>query len=205
MKRLMLIGLIAAIAGAAWGQQATPDPYADAAALLKSAAAINLASVTGDDVKMLLSQLSVAVQRTTYVQRIRRASMMVPGLGELKTGDTVGGVLLMSAHVAVAAGTLLGAYFLLPGNVRFGAGGLDYLGTPIQNIETTWESNSLRDYLPSIGALAGGMVLQHVLRFVSAAHAAREARANLAAGKVTFEPRLDFGSGGMMMGMGMRW
>jgi hypothetical protein len=203
MKRFILTVVIAVVAVGAWGQQALPNPYDEAAAFIRSAAAMNWASLTGDDVRTLLSQLSVAVQKVTYVERLRVASWHLPGLGEFRAGDNLGGALFLTTHVVISAGTILTAYFLLPSNVRFSS--LDYLTAPISTIKSTWEGNSIESYLPTAAVLAGGMVLDGVLRWLSATHAAHEGQENLAAGRVTFQPRLELGPRGMMMGMHWRW
>jgi len=133
---------------------------------------------------------------------------MFPGAGQFMTGDPVGGSLFAAADVAVFAGSLLTAYALLPANVQIGGtGGLDYLNAPLSTIETTWKSHSVLDYLPSVGVLAGGMIVKHLIGLWSSSSAAGLARKNIQAGKVTFEPQiLPFMNGGMPgMGMMMRF
>ena len=116
------------------------------------------------------------------------------------TGDTLGGWLFVAWDVTVLAGTLVSAYFVLPANVQFGS--LDYLNAPLSSIQTAWGSNSLLSYLPLAGVLAGGMILDIVLRHVSADNAARTARKNIAEGKVTFQPSFELDEG--RLGFGMR-
>jgi hypothetical protein len=120
----------------------------------------------------------------------------MPGVGQFMAGDPVSGSLFVAGDLALFAGTVLGAYFLLPSNVQFGTGngtagaGLDYLNTPLVGIKNAWEANSLLAYLPSIGVVAGGMILKHLLGWWSSKSAAGLARQNIADGKVTFEPEL---------------
>jgi hypothetical protein len=64
------------------------------------------------------------------------------------------------------------------------------------------------DFLPSIGVLAGGGLIQAVLRGVSSRHAAALAERNIAEGNITFEPKvymLPVGPGAMGFGMGMKY
>jgi hypothetical protein len=176
-----------------------------------------IGSMSVADVQKILGEISVARQKDAYVQRARAASFMVPGVGQFMGGDPVGGSLFLAGDVALFAGTVLGAYFLLPANVQFGtgagtgAGGLDYLGTPLIGIKNAWEANSLMSYLPSVGVMVGGMVLKHLFGWWSSKSAAALARQNIADGKVTFEPDLlpYWGHGGPGFGPGwgmmMRW
>lgn len=111
----------------------------------------------------------------------------------------------MASDLAVSAGTILGAYFLLPSNVRFDTvGGINYLDTPLSAIKATWQSNTVRDYLPSVGVMAGGMLVKCALRWISSGHAAREARERLARGEVVFEALPLMGHHGLMMGWRLR-
>ena len=75
---------------------------------------------------------------------------------------------------------------------------------PCGNWSCLWESNSITNYLPSIGVLAGGMILKAILGHFSSVDAESRARANIAEGKVTFTPNLDVMGPGFGMGMGMR-
>ena len=155
------------------------------------------------DLEKLAAHLSIAIQKSRYVERARSASFALPGLGQFMTGDTLGGWLFVAWDVTIFAGTLLSAYFVLPANVQFGS--LDYFSAPISTIRSAWESNNLVSYLPLAGVLVGGMILETVLRYVSAENAAQSARKNINAGKVTFEPTLDFLDGGPGFGMRMRY
>ena len=72
-----------------------------------------------------------------------------------------------------------------------------YFNTPLSTIKTTWQSNTLFSYLPSLGVLVGGAVLKGVLGFFSSRDAAARARRNISDGEVTFEPSFDFLDDGM--------
>jgi hypothetical protein len=156
-------------------------------------------TMTMDDVEKIAAHLSIAFQKSRYVDRARAASYALPGLGQFMTGDTLGGWLYVAWDVTILAGTLISAYFVLPSNVQFGS--LDYLNSPLSTIRAAWESNSVLSYLPLAAVIAGGVILEMVLRSASSENAAQTARKNIAAGKVTFEPTLDLTGGGPGVGM----
>lgn len=156
-------------------------------------------TMTMDDVEKIAAHLSIAYQKSRYVERARAASYALPGLGQFMTGDSLGGWLYVAWDVTILAGTLISAYFVLPANVQFGS--LDYLNSPLSTIRGAWESNSVLSYLPLAAVIAGGVILEVVLRSASSENAAQTARKNIAAGKVTFEPTLDFAGGGPGIGM----
>jgi hypothetical protein len=217
MKTILaiLLGLAVAAAGAVaapW-QPRQSELEKEIAQILAQNSSEQLGTMTVADLEKLAGEVSVAVQKAHYVQRVRMASFMMPGVGQYMAGDPVGGTLFLAGDIAVFAGTVLGAYFLLPVNVQIGAGagtgasGLDYLNTPVSGIKNAWDANSLLAYLPSVGVMAGGMLVKHLLGMWSSKSAAALARQNIADGKVTFEPTLfplfGMGQGGMHGGMGM--
>ncbi|HUI69832.1 MAG TPA: hypothetical protein VL354_04880 [Spirochaetia bacterium] len=156
-------------------------------------------ALTMDDIEKIAFHLSIAVQKERYVQRMRNASFALPGLGQFMTGDNLGGWLFVAWDVTILAGTFVGAYLVLPPNVQFGS--LDYLNSSLSTIRSAWLSNSLVSYFPLVGVIAGGIILETVLRYVSADSAEKTARKNIDEGKVTFQPTLDFGDGGLGLGM----
>jgi len=204
MKRTIIVMVIsAALAAAVSAQERAPDRFGfeqELSAALQDMSGTPLGTLTVGDLQKLAGRVSIVVQKIQYVQKVRRASFLLPGAGQFMTGDALGGSLFLAGDLALITGTLIGAYFLLPANVQFRD--LDYFHVPLGSIRTAWESNSLTDYLPSIGLLAGGMVLKAVLGHFSAVNAEQEARTSIAEGKVTFTPNLDvFGRG---FGMGVR-
>jgi hypothetical protein len=205
MKKILaaLLALCAAAAvAAADDQQQIPLTQDAASAILQEISASQLGTLTVADVMRVAGRLSVAVQAQAYIRRVSMASILFPGAGQLMTGDTLGGVLFLTGDLAVMVGAVAGAYFLLPADLQFGS--LDYYMVPLGGIRTAWESHSVKDYLPSFGVMAGGMLLKGILGHVSARLAAQEARKNIASGRVTFTPSFDFGSRGLMMGFRMR-
>jgi TM2 domain-containing membrane protein YozV len=165
-----------------------------------------IGDLTIGEAEELLGEISIAYQKAAFVAKSRAMSMMLPGLGQFMNDDVGMGVLFLSADLLVGAGTLLGAYFLLPDELRFDQ--LNYFNDSYATIKGQWEAQSFADFLPSIGVLAGGGLIQLVLRGVSSKHAARLAERNIAEGKITFEPKvytLPVGPGAMGFGMGMKY
>ena len=165
-----------------------------------------LGELTVGEAQDLLGEISIAYQKAAYVSKSRRASMMLPGLGQFMNDDPGMGALFLSLDLATGVGMLLGAYFLLPAELQFDQ--LNYFTEPYIAIETAWEGQSFVDLLPSLGVLAGGGVVLAILRGLSGDHATRLAEQRIAAGEITFEPKLSIlpaGYGAMGFGMGMHY
>jgi hypothetical protein len=217
MRRILVASIFLSLAagvfalpggpGSIWGGdpgEAALD--AEIAAILAQDAGTQIATMTIGEMEKLAGQISVAIQKQGYVRQAGIASMMMPGLGQFRTGDLLNGSLFLAGDIVLFAGTLVGAYFLLPSNVQLAS--MDYLNTPLSSIRATWESNTLREYGPSIAVAVGGMAAEMLLRWVSARNAREDARQAVESGKVTFQPELVplFGPMGPegRMGMGFR-
>ena len=124
---------------------------------------------------------------------------MHPGMGQYMNHDTLGGTLFLIGDLAVFAGTLVGAYFLLPADLQFDR--LNYLTTPFSTIKDRWLARNLEEALPVLGVLAGGALVKFGLGALSSSHAGSLAKKNVSEGKISFEPQL-FWDG--HPGMGMR-
>jgi hypothetical protein len=214
MKRLLALLVVVIISGTAFAAPVggPPDPFRIDEAFLRAEIDQALAgdldrqlgALTLGELEELLGRLSVARQKAAFIARSRAMSMMMPGLGELANKDKVSGALFMTADLALMAGTVIGAYFLLPTDLRFDR--LDYFYGSFKDIRDQWESHSFMDYLPAIGVLVGGGLLKAILGGISASHAEKLARRNIAEGKITFEPRLVLPPHGPMgLGWGMSW
>ena len=177
---------------------------------LEAALAEKEGSVLGDmtvgEAQDLLGEISIAYQKAAYVAKSRAASLMLPGMGQFMNDDPGTGALFLSLDVLTGVGTLLGAYFLLPDELQFDQ--LRYFKDSFQDIENAWKAQSFVDLLPTIGVLAGGGLVQVILRGVSSNHAAKLAEERITAGEITFEPKLSVlpvGPGAMGFGMGMKY
>jgi hypothetical protein len=165
-----------------------------------------LGDLTVGEAQEFLGEISIAYQKAAYVSKSRSMSLLMPGLGQFKNEDPGMGALFLSLGVVTGVGGLLGAYFLLPDEVQFDQ--LNYFKDSFGDIETAWKAQSFVDLLPTLGVLAGTGIVQGILRGVSGNHAAKLAERRIAAGEVTFEPKLSilpFGPGAMGFGMGMKY
>jgi hypothetical protein len=136
-------------------------------------------------------RLSVAAQKDAYVMTTGLKSFLLPGLGQLELGNTGEGIGFMAADLVVIAGSLVGAYYLLPSDLRFDR--IDYFSSNFSTINNAWGGHSFTDYLPAFGAFMGGMVLDQTIRHWSAARARREAARAIDDGRVTFTPHVGIG------------
>jgi hypothetical protein len=183
--------------------QVPADPQQELTSALQELSASQIGALTVADVAKVVTRMSLARQRIAYVQRASMSSLFFPGAGQFMTGNTLAGALFLTGDLAIITGTLLGVYYLLPSQLQFGS--INYLTDSVGSIKTAWEARSIGDYLPAAGAMAGGMLVRAIFAHVSARMAAREARENIADGKVTFSPTMDMmGPGRFMMGMRMR-
>jgi hypothetical protein len=202
MRKLIAIVLMAGSAFSAFADDSrhTPGGYmkgggyaqAEIKAIFTENSDTRIGEFEVGEIGELLNRLSVAAQNDAYVAQSQMLSFMVPGLGELKNGDVGAGVLFLLADTAVTAGTLLGAYFLLPQDLLFDQ--LDYFNASYTDIKNRWESHSFMDYLPTMGVMTGGWLLSGGLRFLSAKRAGEAAKRSIDAGKVTFEPKVALSS-----------
>lgn len=182
---------------------------AEITGILDQNAATQIGTMTVGDMEKLAGQISIAIQKEEYVRRTAAASFLLPGLGQFRTGDTTNGSLFLAGEIVLFAGTVIGSYALLPSNVQFAS--MDYLNTPLSSIRSTWESNTLSDYGPSIAMAIGGLTAQMLLRWVSSRNAQEDARQAVESGRVTFQPEFVplFGAvgpeGRWGVGMGLRF
>ena len=216
MKKLIILLLIAgaattALSGPALHRRAAVGFEHDVLgqeidAILTENADRPIGELTVGELEELLNRISIAQQQAAYVQKSKAASFMLPGLGQFANDDPLAGTMFLAADLLATAGTLVGAYFLLPAELRFDQ--VDYFNQPFGTTEALWKSRSLADLLPSFGVAAAGGIVQGVLRMVAANHAAGLARSSIAEGKVAFEPHLALvpaGRGHMGFGISMRY
>ncbi len=199
MRKIVLLGAALLCAVSAFPKPRTFNPVAEAlAALAADRGASELGSMTVADFEKAVARLSVAMQQEAWIHGSATASLALPGLGQFLNRDPLGGSLYLAGSTAVAAGTLVGAYFLLPANVQG-----NWFTTPIGTIEAAFKSNSIVAYLPSIGVMAAGAVVDAVLRCISASGAARLAERRVLDGTASFEPVLI--TSGKGVGFGVRF
>ncbi len=132
------------------------------------------------------TRMNLALSKDQYLQRVSKMSMILPGAGQFENGDTSKGVGFLSFHIAVVTGTLAGFYFLLPADLRFDR--LDYFNTSFKDINDAWEAHSLNDYLPSIGLMLAGSLIDLGVRFWASGDAYSGARAAVDSGRAELKP-----------------
>jgi hypothetical protein len=197
MNKIVLVAVALLVAAGAFAGPRTFNPVAEAvSALAKERGDSELGSATIDDVETAVARLSIALQQEAWIHGSAMASMAMPGIGQFVNHDALGGTLYLAADVAVKAGALVGAYFLLPANLQ-----VNWFTTTVADLETAYRANRPIDYLPSLGILAAGAVVDMVLGHVSARGAARLAEKNVLDGTISFEPVLITSGRGMGFGM----
>jgi hypothetical protein len=143
--------------------------------------------ITIGDLRQLGATLSVVAQEEDYVRRASQASYLMPGSGHFGVGETGRGVAFLAGSVVIAAGTVVGAYFLLPEEVQFGE--LDYINDSFREIGTTWRGESIASLLPSFGVLLGGGLIHAILGELASNDAENIARRQIETGEKTFDPK----------------
>jgi len=165
------------------------------------------ASLTFSEIEDIAMRMSVPMQEREYVHKAALMSFFMPGSAQFKLGNPGAGALFLTAEIAVAAGTSIGLYYLLPPELRFDQ--LDYFNSTSAEIETAWQtaadSATLAEMLPFWGVATGGLLLQHVVAHLSSHHARNLAMENIETGRITFEPHAGFfmGHGGPGIAFGM--
>lgn len=159
------------------------------AVILAESGDARVGELTVNELFDLAGRLSVRQQEGEYIQRQKRKSFFLPGLGQFTTGDPLPGTLFLGGHLAIKAGTWTGAYLLLPDEVRIGGDGLDYINDSRADISEAWSSLSLRDLAPSFGVLLGGAIVNTAYRFWASNDAGRRATRNIDEGVVQFDPQ----------------
>ena len=222
MKKLLLLFLMMAVVapvfadGLVESKEYGNDDYRvykkEAAAILEAVDNTPIGEFTLNEMKEIALDLSIPFQKMQFVKKSKAASAVLPGVGQYMNNDPLRGTLFLISDIAVIAGTLIGAYYLLPDELRFES--LDYYNDSHATIHERWDNQSFEDLLPTMGVMAAGFVGSGVIRLLSAEHAGKLAQKNIAEGKIQFEPKLmlpafdssgehGFNRGGFGLGMGI--
>ena len=199
MKRIASLVVLSLLAAALLGAEPAPGPSmkAEISAALEEYSPTELGSLTVGDLQAIADRLAVAHMKAAFVPRSAMMSMMMPGMGQFANGDAAGGALFMAGNIAVTAATIAAAWLLLPADVQ----PQSLFVAPLSSFETRLEAHTPLEYLPAAAVVAGGMLLDGILRAASAHHAARLARKNIEEGRVTFEPGAGPMGRGFMLGV----
>jgi len=145
------------------------------------------------------TRLETALRKDAYVRNVAARSLRLPGAGQFKNGDALGGAGFLAMHLGTIAGTAIGGYLLLPADLRFDK--LDYFSISKEGLRTAFRSHSFEDYLPAMGVMGAGMLLDSAIRLWSAGSAWKGAKAAVDSGTANLEVRVGPG----FAGMGMRF
>jgi hypothetical protein len=222
MKKSLLLFLIMAVVASVFADGLVEikgygnDDYQvykeEAAVILEAVENTPIGEFTLNEMKEVALDLSIPFQKMQFVKKSKIASAILPGLGQYMNNDPLAGTLFLISDIAIITGTLIGAYYLLPDELRFDS--LDYFRDSRATIKERWENQSSDDLMPTMGVVAAGFVVTGVIRLLSATNAGKLAQKNIAEGKIQFEPKLilpAFDSsgehgcnrGGFGLGMGM--
>lgn len=169
---------------------------AEILAVIPAAADKTPAELTVSEHLALAGAASIALQESAYVHRAALASLMMPGAGQVLTGNYGLAAVHAGGQLLIAGAALAGVWYLTPSNL------LD-LSLSMADRKTAVRAylnkDRIGEILPTMAVVAGSMTLTAINRLVAAHQAAGAARDNLASGKVSFEPAVG------MMGLRMRW
>ena len=214
MKKFLLIAALVAVGSASafaqpawmensgmaqWSDFSLSGPYAkEALSTIKSELGDrDFGNLSIAQLSPYWTRLNLALSKDQYLEQTSKMSMIMPGAGQFKNGDTSKGIGFLSLHLATVAGTLTSFYFLLPADIRFDK--LDYLDTSLKGIHDAWQAHSINDYLPSMGALLVGGILDIGIRLWASHDAYSGAKAVIESGKAELKPVLGPG----YLGFGM--
>jgi TM2 domain-containing membrane protein YozV len=205
MKTFLLGVTLILAAAVAWAYPPSDAVYlpAEIQAIEGELGTQTLGNLKVSDSIAVMKRLDVAREKDQYLSDMAMASFWWPGAGQFATGNLTDGVLHTGVHLGLTVGTVVLANAVLPSDVRLG--NLDYFGTNFTTIHNTWSNHTLSDYLPTIGVVLGGTLVDLALRAWSAKDARQLAREQIDEGRITFEPRFDFDRHGFGMGIGMRY
>lgn len=183
----------------AGGLFGAPYAKAEAAAIKSELGSKPLGELSLDQLTPYWNRMEVAVEKDRYLASTTFMSLGMPGAGQFRNGDALAGAGFLGLHLGVIAGTLTGFYFLLPADLRFDR--MDYLHNSMASIGDTWRSHSIADFLPSMGIMVAGALVDAGVRVWSARSAYEGAKSAIDTGKVHFEPIAT----PAFLGMGLRF
>ena len=156
--------------------------------ILEKAGDTPLSDLVVGDLLRVADLASVAHQQQMHIRRSTGLSLFVPGLGQFVNGQTGTALGFFAADFAIhGAGAALG-YLLLPASVKFA--NLNYLQTPIIDIEDRWKNLTVAEFLPSAAVAISASILSAIVRHAASRNAHDLAIQAVEDGTVVFEPLL---------------
>ncbi len=167
--------------------RAEPVPAArELIEILEDAGDLPLSDLTVSDLLRVVDLASVVHQQQMHVRKSAGLSMIVPGLGQYVNGETGRAFSFFAANLAIKGTAAAFGYFLMPASVKFA--NLNYLQTPIVDIETRWKNLTAAEFLPSAAVTASGFILSAIVRHIASRDARDLAMRAVEDGTVVFEP-----------------
>ena len=183
---LAVVGLSSVLAEseAPWTQ---PVPAArEIIEILEEAGDTPLSDLVVGDLLRVADLASVAHQQQMHIRKSTGLSLFVPGLGQFVNGKPGTALGFFAADLAIhGTGAVLG-YLLLPPSVQFA--NLNYLQTPIIDIEDRWKDLTVAEFLPSAAVAISASILSAIVRHVASRNAHDLAVQAVEGGTVVFEP-----------------
>ena len=146
----------------------------------------SLGELTIGELSQLSAALSIKAQEEDYVRRARQSSHLFPGSGHFMIGEAGRGAAFATGSVLVFAGSVVGAYFVLPDAVQFDE--LDYIDDSFRDIGNAWRGESISSMLPAAGVLLSGAIINAILGEIASSDAERRARDQIESGEKRFTP-----------------
>ena len=174
-RTVTVVSLMIAGLGAVFAQSDTSAEMVPAAremaALLADASDVPMVNITVGDLLHVAHLASLAQAQQAHVKRSATLSRMIPGLGQYVNGSPGTAIGFFAADVVINVAAAVAGYFLLPASVRYA--NLNYLQTPMSDIESRWKALSASELLPSVAIGASAAILSSIVRHF----ASRDARA----------------------------
>ena len=200
IRKFMAMTMV--IASGGWFALGAQDANAGTNGIPQNILEKKIADLTVGDLEAIAAAQSVERQKRHYVGTAEIGSFLIPGVGQFMTGDKVGGSLHLAGQVALAAGTMYGAWALLPSDFRDSGLSRSERRDLVKEYKDDGERNRL---FASAAVMTGGFALSVIHGIWAATDAKNQAIENINEGKVTFEPSLYVGANGMGPSIKMRW
>ena len=185
MRKFLVTFLVICAATMAFADEDETPAENQIRLILEQASEVGLADLSVGDLTQTMALLSVAQQQREHVKHSARFSAMVPGLGQYVNGELGRGLIFAAADLVVGVAAAALAYWLLPPAVQWR--NLNYLQTPIVDIETRWKALTPGELIPSVAVAASGSLVGLVIRRFASEDAATLARARISEGSIVFE------------------
>ena len=185
---LVLVGLSGVFAESEVPQTEPVPAAREIIEIIEEAGDTPLSDLVVNDLLRVADLATVARQQQMHIRKSSGLSLFVPGLGQFVNGETGAALGFFAADFVIhGAGAAIG-YFLLPPSVKFA--NLNYLQTPVIDIETQWKNLTVAEFLPSAAVAISASILSAIVRHAASRNARDLAIQAVEDGTVVFEPLL---------------